>query len=324
MTTAKVTSAPFATGSLPNAVTVHEVGPREGLQSNARVLDTATKHRFVEELARTGLRRIEVTGFFHPVRVPQLADAADLIGALGKDFSKSRGVRLAAHIPNRVGLGRALDAGVDEVIICLSASDETARREADDCASTADCQRKVESLLEQSRDAGVWTRVFLTNTWGCPYIGEIEPQRVHSLVGALVAAGADEICLADTLAAATPAHVRRVLDLVRQDTAAEKLALHFHDNRGMALVNALTGLGYGIATIDAAAAGLGGHGMCEYVPTNPVMLATEELLFALDGLGVETGVDIEAVRQAGTSMANSLGVPVPGRYAKAGPVERIP
>jgi hydroxymethylglutaryl-CoA lyase len=324
MTAAEATRGGVPAGALPTTVTVHEVGPREGLQSQPRVVDTGTKRAFVEALARTGLRRVEVTGFFHPVKVPQLADASDLIAALGDTLGKDRGVRLAAHIPNRVGLQRALDVGIDEVIICLSASDETARREDDDCESTADCQRKVQALLEQSRGAGVWTRVFVTNTWGCPYIGEIEPQRVRRLVGELVDAGADEICLADTLAAATPGHVRRVLDIVREDIPAERLALHFHDNRGMAVANALTGLGYGIAIIDAAVAGIGGHGMCAYVPTNPQMLATEDLLFLLDGLGVDTGIDIEAVRHAGQSIAQALDITVTGRYANAGPVERVP
>jgi hydroxymethylglutaryl-CoA lyase len=320
MTGTEARWASFSMGSVPTSVTVHEVGPREGLQSQSKVLATENKRSFVESLVRSGLRRIEVTGFFHPVRVPQLADAAELVSGLTRDS----GTRFAVHVPNRIGLDRALAVGIDEVIICLSASDETARREDDDCGSTAECQRKVESLVDQSREAGVWTRVFLTNTWGCPYVGKIAPDRVRRIVAELSDAGVDEVCLADTLAAATPADVEEVLDLVCADLAPDRLALHFHDNRGMALANTLVGLGHGISTVDSGVAGLGGHGMCNYVPTYPQMLATEDLLFMLAGLGVDTGVDLEAVRAAGHAVGRMLGVPLAGRYANSGPVERIP
>jgi hydroxymethylglutaryl-CoA lyase len=306
-------------GKLPERVTLHEVAPREGVQSQPRVVGEDVKTKFIEELSAAGLTRIECTGFFHPVKIPQLADADALMASIDRRSE----VRYSAHIPNRTGLERALGAGVDSLIICLAASDETARREDDDCSSTDDCMNKLESLVRDAREAGAWSRVFLTNAWGCPYEGPIPHDRVRDICARLTGHEVDEICLADNLGAATPGDVHALLDEVTEAVPREQLAVHFHDNRGMGVANVLASLERGIETIDVSAAGLGGHAGCAYVPRNPAMVATEDVLFLLDGLGIETGVDRERVRAAGHWAAEQLGTPVLSRYSLAGPVERV-
>jgi hydroxymethylglutaryl-CoA lyase len=311
----------FASGRLPERVNLHEVGPREGLQSQGRVIDADVKVRFIEDLSETGVSRIECTGFFHPVKFPQLADADEVM----RRVKRSDNIRYSSHIPNRTGLERALEAGVDSVIICLAASDETARREDDDCRSTDDCMtNKLQSLVKEARAADLWVRVFLTNAWGCPYEGPVPHDRVREICTALASYEVDEICLADNLAAATPADVDGLLQTLGDVVALERLAVHFHDNRGMAVSNVLVSIARGIQTVDVSAGGLGGHANCAYVPRGPAMVATEDVLFLLNGLGVETGVDLERVRASGQWIAEQLGVPVLGRYTVAGPVERVP
>ncbi|HLJ14277.1 MAG TPA: hydroxymethylglutaryl-CoA lyase [Bryobacteraceae bacterium] len=308
--------------SLPTTVTLHEVCPREGLQSQSRVIDTNQKLKFISELAETGLSRIEVTGFFHPVQVPQLADAGEVMKQIAK--RNGNGIRYAAHIPNETGFQRAREAGANSVIVCLAASDETARRDADGCNSTQDCMtNKLQRLAAEAKSHGMWVRIFITTAWACPYEGPIPPERIRQICETLIGYGVDEICLVDSLASATPADVDVLLSKVTEVVPKEKLAVHFHDNRGMALSNIRTSLNHGISVIDTAAAGLGGHGRCSYIPRNPVMAATEDVLFMLSGLGIKTGVDIEKVQKAGHNVAHVLGVQPLGRYSLAGPVERI-
>jgi isopropylmalate/homocitrate/citramalate synthase len=306
--------------TLPGAVTLHEVGPREGLQSQSSILATTDKLKFIEALSETGLSRIETTGFFHPVKFPQLADASE-VSRLG---TRKNGIRYAVHIPNQEGLRRAQEAGANSVIICLAASDETARREDDDCSSTEDClTNKLQWLAKDAHGAGMWVRIFVTNCWGCPYEGSIPHERVRKICLTLLKFGVDEICLADNLGAATPRDVDRLLGVLHKSVPVNKLAVHFHDNRGMAIANVLTAIAAGVSIVDTAVAGLGGHANCKYVPRNPVMTPTEDVVFMLNGLGVKTGVDVDKVRAAGLQAAKLLGVTPAGRYCQAGPVERV-
>jgi hydroxymethylglutaryl-CoA lyase len=307
--------------NLPRKVKIHEVCPREGLQSQSVVLNTDDKLKLVTELSHTGLTRIETTGFFHPVKFPQLADANELM----QQVKRREGVRYSVHIPNRVGFERALKVAADSVIICLAASDETARREDDDCRSTDECMTtKLQWLAKDAKSKDMWVRIFLTNAWGCPYEGPIPPERVLRICQSLLEYGVDEICLADNLAAATPADVDTLLAKVSEVVPVEKLAVHFHDNRGMAIGNVLASLARGVGVVDTSTAGLGGHANCKYSPRNPSMVATEDVLFLIHGLGIDSGIDIEKVRQAGRNVAERLHVPVMGRYSEAGPVERVP
>jgi hydroxymethylglutaryl-CoA lyase len=242
-----------------------------------------------------------------------------------KGITRRKGTRYLTHIPNQKGLERALQMGIDSVIICLSASDESARREDDDCNSTQDClTNKLQYLVRDAQAAKVWIRIFLTSSWGCPYTGATPPEKVEQTCKTLLDYGVDEICLADNLAAATPSDVNRLLAKVEKIVPREKLALHFHDNRGMGISNTLAGLAHGVSVIDVAVGGLGANTTtCKYSPMNPVMLPTEDLLFLLNGMGVETGVDLDKASAAGKNIASLLQVRVLSRYGVAGPVEQV-
>jgi hydroxymethylglutaryl-CoA lyase len=238
-----------------------------------------------------------------------------------KAVPRQEGVRYAAHVANRIGLERAQAAGVDSVIICLAASDEVARREDDGCLSTSDCMKIRQSLSEEARAGGLWVRVFLTYTWGSPYEA-VAPERVQNICEALINADVDEVCLADNLGAATPADVDQVVRSVIEVVPPDRLALHFHDNRGMAVSNVLAGLARGISVIDVSAGGLGAKpSNCRFLPDGAAMVATEDVLFLLHGMGIETGVDIAKVRAAGRHIAERLDTPVLSRYSVAGPID---
>jgi hydroxymethylglutaryl-CoA lyase len=301
----------------PTQVTVYEVGPREGLQAvSTRVVPVDRKARLVDELAAAGLREIETTGFFLPRAFPQLADAGKLMASL----KRHPGVRYTAHVPNVAGYERARAAGCDAIVLCLAATDEFANHDQNDCNSTKDCLDRAVGILDRARKDKVWVRIFLTNAWVCPYSGPVDPERVHRLVAEVIGRGADEVCLADNVGSATPRHVDRLLERVVKDTPVARLALHFHDNRGTALANATTGLRNGVVKIDAGLGGLGARAGCRYIPTHPAMLATEDLVFMLDGMGIQTGVNLEALRTSALALRSELGVTLPGRYVNSGPL----
>lgn len=295
---------------------MHEVGPREGLQSHSRIVGVGDKVDFITELSDAGLSRIETTGFFNPQKVPQLADADEVM----KTVPRPEGVRYAAHVGNGIGLERALAANVDSVVVCLPASDEVARREDDDCQSASDCMKARGSVIREALSQGLWVRIFVTYAWGSPYEA-VAPQRISRICEELMNTDIAEVCLADNLGVATPADVDRVLQAVSEVAPPDRLALHFHDNRGMAVSNVLTGLARGVSVIDVSAGGLGGKpANCKYVPYGAAMVATEDVLFLLNRMGIETGVDLEKARAAGGGIAERLETPVLSRYSAAEPI----
>lgn len=294
---------------LSGSVAVYEVSPRDGLQNESRVLSTADKRELVGALVHAGLRQIEVTSFVSPRWVPQLADAVELVRSLPAIPT----VTYSALCPNATGLERALDAGIKEVAIFLSASETHNQRNTN--KSIARSLEVFEELIPVARDAGMRVRAYVSTVWGCPYEGTVDPQRALDITRELIRWGVYQVSLGDTIGVGTPLQTQRICELFLAEFSPEQLALHFHDTRGTALSNVLVGLLSGIRTFDASVGGLGG---CPYAPGASGNLATEDLVFMLHGMGLETGVDLEALIAAGHVAERVVGRKLPGKVHQAG------
>jgi hydroxymethylglutaryl-CoA lyase len=294
---------------LPDRVSVYEVSPRDGLQNEPAAVGTVLKLRLIEALVEAGLRRIEVTSFVSPRWIPQLNDADMLVQML----RPHQGVTYSALCPNDKGLARAVAGDIPEVAVFVSASETHNRRNiAKSTAETLDLFRTfVPSALEQ----GLRVRGYVSTTWGCPYEGEVDPKKALSLAHALFEMGCYEVSLGDTVGVGTPLKTKRILQLMLSEIAPDKLAMHMHDTRGQALANVLVGLEMGIRTFDAAVAGLGG---CPYAPGASGNLATEDLVFMLHEMGIETGVDPDKLFEAGRVAEAVVNRRLPGRVHQAG------
>lgn len=292
----------------PERVTVYEVGPRDGLQNESRLVPTADKIAFVDALARTGLTRIEITSFVNPRWIPQLADAAEV----ARGVVRPPGVEFSALVPNRKGLDAALAAGMREIAVFLSASETHNKKNVN--KSIADTLAAFDEVVPVARAAGASVRAYVSTVFGCPYEGEVDPQRTVDLVRALRGMGVYQVSLGDTVGVANPAQVERVLGLVLAEAPADELALHLHDTRGTALANCVVGLGLGITTIDASVGGLGG---CPYAPGASGNLATEDLVAMLHAMGISTGVDLDALVGVARMAAAWVGHELPSKYLKA-------
>jgi isopropylmalate/homocitrate/citramalate synthase len=281
----------------PARVTVVEVGPRDGLQNEAAIVPTAAKVQFIEMLAATGLPVVEATSFVHPAAVPQLADADQVLPAV----ARRPGVRYPVLVPNMRGMERAISAGADAIAVFTAASEAFAQ--ANIRMTIAQSLEAFAPVLAAARAAGMWTRGYVSTAFGCPYQGEVDPAAVPDVAVALDELGCDQISVGDTIGVAEPDDVRRVLSPLLERMPVERLALHLHDTRGRAIDNAEAGLHLGITTFDASASGLGG---CPFAPGAPGNLATETLVSWLHGLGVETGVDEPALREASAYIRSQL------------------
>lgn len=300
-------SALFA--SLPDRVSVYEVGPRDGLQNEAAAVATTNKLRLIEALAASGLERIEVTSFVSPRWIPQLADADEVASLLPRDD----GVTFSALCPNERGMERAIAAGVGEIAVFLSASETHNRRNIHkSIAKTLDVFR---GFVPDAITRGLRVRGYVSTTWGCPYEGEVDPQRALELARTLLDMGCYQISLGDTIGVGTPLQTKQILERFLAELPAEKLAMHMHDTRGQALANVLVGLELGIRTFDAAIGGLGG---CPYAPGASGNLATEDLVYMLDGMGIATGVDPVKLHEAGRLAEALVQRSLPGRVHRAG------
>jgi hydroxymethylglutaryl-CoA lyase len=289
-------------------VTIYEVGPRDGLQNERLPLPTAVKLELIERLARVGLRAVEATSFVHPRRVPQLADAAEVLAGL----ERRPGVRYPVLVPNEAGLRRAIAAGVDEIAVFGSATETFSRRNLD--RSVSESLAMFEPVVEGAREKGLRVRGYLSMAFGDPWEGEVPPRQAVDVGRRIWALGIDELSLGDTIGVATPAHVRRVLEALDGDVPRERLAVHFHDTYGQALANVLVSLELGIATIDSSVAGLGG---CPFADSATGNLATEDLVYMLEGLGVGTGVDLDGLVETAWWISAELGREPVGRAARA-------
>ena len=289
-------------------VTIYEVGPRDGLQNEQLPLPTAVKLELIERLARLGLTAVEATSFVHPRRVPQLADAAEVMAGL----ERRAGVRYPVLVPNEAGLRRAIAAGVEEIAVFGSATETFARRNLN--RSVSESLAMFAPVVEEAREKGLRVRGYLSMAFGDPWEGEVPPGQAADVGRRLWALGIDELSLGDTIGVATPAHVRRVLEALDGEVPRERLAVHFHDTYGQALANVLVSLELGIATVDSSVGGLGG---CPFADSATGNLATEDLVYMLEGLGVGTGIDLDALVETAWWISAELGREPVGRAARA-------
>jgi hydroxymethylglutaryl-CoA lyase len=291
---------------LPEHVTVYEVGPRDGLQNEAETLSLEARAEFVDRLTDAGLPAIEVGSFVSPKAIPQLADTAELY----RRIHPASGVRYPALVPNLKGLERALSVGVREIAVFTAAS-ETFNRENINAGVDESIER-FRPVVARAREEKIRVRGYVSTAFGCPYEGDIAPEAVREVIHKLLDLPVDEISVGDTIGVATPSDVFDVIEtLYDSGVTRAVLALHFHDTRGTALANVYAGLQCGVTTYDASAGGLGG---CPYAPGAAGNLATEDLLYLLEGLGIETGVTLPKVVEASRFLAGHLGHRPPGRY----------
>src|SRR4051794_36204826 len=293
---------------LPTRVTIYEVGPRDGLQNEQGIVDTAVKAEFVARLLAAGLPIVEATSFVHPKWVPQLADAADLMARLGAD-----GRRLPVLVPNERGLDRALELGLEHVAIFGSATETFAGKNLN---RTMDEQFAMfEPVVRRARDAGLDVRAYVSMCFGDPWEGAVPVEQVVGVGRRLLDLGASQLSLGDTIGVGTAGHVTALVDaFTGAGVGLDRLALHFHDTYGQALANTYAGLRAGVTTYDASAGGLGG---CPYARSATGNLATEDLVWFLTGLGIEHGVDLGKVVETSVWMAGELGRPSPSAVVRA-------
>jgi hydroxymethylglutaryl-CoA lyase len=289
-------------------VTVVEVGPRDGLQNERVTVSTGDKVTFVNLLSASRLPVIEVSAFVSPKWVPQMADAADVLARI----DRHPGTRYTALVPNLQGLERAMNARVQEIAIFAASTETFSKMNINQTITESLATYK--SVAERALASGLRVRGYLSTAFGCPYDGHVAPQTVADMTRRLLDLGVYEVSIGDTIGVGQPAQVCAVLDAVLAVARLDQLALHFHDTRGTALANVLAALPYGVTTFDASAGGLGG---CPYAPGAAGNLATDDLIYMLDGMGIETGVDLEALSRASVFIGEKLDHRLPGRYAQA-------
>ena len=294
---------------LPERVTIWEVGPRDGLQNEDAVVPVEVKLEFLDRLADAGLTTVEATSFVHPKWVPQLADAEELLAGL----TPRHGVRYPVLVPNERGLDRALAAGVKDIAIFASATETFAARNLN---RTLDSQMAMfEPVVGRAVAEGLDVRGYVSMCWGDPWEGAVDPAAVVSVGQRLLDMGCSQLSLGDTIGVATAGHVAALINAFTEaGTPVDALAVHFHDTYGQALANTVEALRHGVTTVDSSAGGLGG---CPYAESATGNLATEDLVWCLDGLGVETVVDLEKLADTSAWMAARLGRPSPSRVVRA-------
>jgi hydroxymethylglutaryl-CoA lyase len=293
---------------LPGEVKVFEVGPRDGLQNEAKQVPTQDKVRLIESLARAGLRHIEITSFVSPKWIPQLADGL----AVATSLKLPPEVETSALVPNLKGYESARQAGMKEIALFMSATETHSRKNIN--KGVGEALATLGEVATKAKGDGLKLRAYLSVVFVCPYEGRVQPDTVASLIPSLLALGVDEISLGDTVGGATPRQVLDLLNLIRNDVDLKKVALHFHDTMGTALANVVAGLEAGVTTFDASIGGMGG---CPYAPGAAGNLATEDLVFLLERSGIKTGVNLEKLVEAGELAQEILGKELPGRYLKA-------
>ena len=293
---------------LPPSVEVFEVGPRDGLQNELRMVRTRDKVRLIRALVEAGEKHIEISSFVSPRWIPQLADAEEVTRQVGR----VEGVTFSALVPNLKGLERAQAAGLGEVATFLSATESHSRKNIN--KTIAEALATSREVTSEALKLGMRVRGYLSTVWGCPYEGDVPVERVVEICRQLAEMGVYQISLGDTIGVGTPKQTERILDALFEHLPPGLFALHLHDTRGTALANALVGLGYGITTLDASIGGLGG---CPYAPGAAGNLATEDLVFMLHGMGVRTGIDLDKLVQAGELAQELIGRKLSGKYLQA-------
>jgi hydroxymethylglutaryl-CoA lyase len=299
--------------AVPPEVSVYEVSPRDGLQNEAAPVTIEGKRELILALVSAGLKRIELTSFVSPRWVPQLADAE----ALAASLNVPADVTLSALCPNAKGFERARSAGLREIAVFLSASETHNQKNTN--KSVAQSFEAFAEVVPPALEAGMRVRAYVSTVWGCPYEGDVDPKVGIDISRRLLELGCYQVSLGDTIGVGTPLQTRDIVRAFLSEFPADKLALHFHDTRGTALANALVGLELGVRDFDASVAGLGG---CPYAPGAAGNLATEDLVYMLEGMGVRTGVDLERLIEAGRVAERVVGRKLPGKVHQAGPRKR--
>lgn len=291
-----------------DTVKVVEVGPRDGLQNEKVTIPTQAKIDYITALGDAGLRVIEAGAFVSPKWVPQMADSAEVYENIPKD----PGVEYPVLVPNMKGLDRAIEAGVKSIAIFTAASETFNKRNIN--MSIDESFQNYAPVAARAISHGMRVRGYVSTAFGCPYEGEVAPEKVLEVSARLLDLGCYEVSVGDTIGVGTPMQVQGVIGILRQVIPAAKLAMHFHDTRGTALANTLASLEMGIATFDASSGGLGG---CPYAPGASGNMATEDLIYLLDGMAIETGVDLRKLVAASQIIAPYLDHPLPGKYLQA-------
>jgi hydroxymethylglutaryl-CoA lyase len=300
---------------MTRSIELLEVGPRDGLQMEPGVVPTAVKAELIERLLRAGLKRIEVTSFVNPKKVPQMADAEELLGRL----RRPEGVWFTGLVLNRKGLDRAIAAGCNEIGMVVVASDTFNRRNQG--VSTEESVGAWLDIARNARDAGIRAQVTVSAAFGCPFEGEVPVQRVLDIARRVADAEPYEICFADTIGAGVPAQVTNLLTRARDALPGVRLRCHFHNTRNTGIANAYAALEAGAAALDASIGGVGG---CPFAPAATGNIASEDLLYMLQRSGVETGVSLTALIDTARWLQEQLGRPIPGMLMKAGPFPKGP
>ena len=310
---------------IPDRVSVYEVSPRDGLQNERVTAPLSDKLRLIDALVAAGLKRIEITSFVSPKWIPQLADADDVVHAvLGshphEHGTENRGaaeppsnVHFTALCPNSKGLERALASGIEEIAVFISSSETHNKKNVN--KTVADTLIAFGDTIAPALARGLRVRGYVSTVWGCPYEGDVSITKSVAVAQTLVQMGCYQVSLGDTIGVGTPRQTARILDAMLKEIPAEKLAMHMHDTRGTALANVLVGLEMGIRTYDASVGGLGG---CPYAPGAAGNVATEDLVYMLQGMGVETGIDLERLVEAGKVAASVVGRPLAGKVHQSG------
>jgi hydroxymethylglutaryl-CoA lyase len=298
---------------LPTALSLREVGPRDGLQ-NEDPVSTETKIELIDRLSGTGVSRIEAVSFVHPRAIPQMADAAEVAAQM----TRASGVRYSALVPNLKGAERALDAGFNEIEVVVSASDTHNKKNLN--RSTAESLDDIAAIIDLAHGRGATVQVIVSTAWGCPYEGEVPTERVMWVVNTAAAHGADSLSFGDTTGMATPTRVTRLIGETRLAHPDTPLNLHFHNTRGTGLANVLAALQLGVSDFDASVGGLGG---CPYAPGASGNIATEELVHMVEDMGIDTGVNLDALLDTAAYAERAVGRTLPSQVLRAGPRTRL-
>jgi hydroxymethylglutaryl-CoA lyase len=294
--------------TLPPAVTLYEVSPRDGLQNESRLIPADDKVALIDALSGTGLRAIEVTSFVNPKWIPQLADGVEV----ARRIQRRPGITYSALVPNKQGFDSAVKAGMEEIAVFLSASETHNKKNVNKTiAATLEAFGEV---VPPALARGMRVRAYVSTVYGCPYEGAVDPAKGLELCRALRAMGCYQISLGDTIGVANPRQVRDVLSRVLAEIPGEAVAVHFHDTRGTALANILVSVEMGITTVDAALGGLGG---CPYAPGASGNVATEDVVYMLEGMGVKTGVDLDKLIDCSRLASTLVGHEMPSKYYRA-------
>ncbi|SFD69329.1 hydroxymethylglutaryl-CoA lyase [Lentibacillus persicus] len=291
-------------GRWPDFVQVKEVGPRDGLQNEKKRISTSDKVQWINTLSESGVKEIEYSSFVHPKWVPALSDAHEV----GKRIKRHPGVRYSALVPNMKGLELALEAGIDGASVFMSASETHNKKNIN--KSIDETYPVLEEVIKGAKKAGKHVTGYVSTVFDCPYEGRISPQQVLKVADRLIEAGVDDLSLGDTIGTAVPSQVDQLLSEILERFPSEKIIMHFHDTRGMAIANIMRSMEHGITRFDSAIGGLGG---CPYAPGAAGNVATNDVLYLLNGLGIKTGMDETKLQEAALFIQSKLGKSLPSK-----------